>query len=169
MTKKNSRCPPGGMLRGALICTSLRLPCPLCPGLCFCFFWAGTSIFIPSRLLSLCLSFFCCWMYRKTARPTQQEVLPLEKKRKKSQQDKERLIVLRYVKASTVLGFQPLDWMENPERRLTMDLMGEGYFRTEALSARRVREYPVESVCGLGFRVARLRGRGRGSINCVSR
>lgn len=82
---------------------------------------------------------FVVAFFRKPMRPTQQEPSPLDKNRKPFEQDKERLIVLRYVKTSTVLGFQPLDWMENPERCLTMDLMSEGHFRTEALSAKRVR------------------------------
>lgn len=73
-------------------------------------------------------------MYRKIVLTT-----PELKSSKSFEHDKERLIVLRYVKTSNILGFQPLDWMENPERRLTMDLMSEGQFRTEALSVKRVR------------------------------
>ena len=92
----------------------------------------------PQALQFLYPDFVFVHIYRKVMH-TSQELLPLDRNSKSFERDKERLIVLRYVKTSTILGFQPLDWMENPERRLTMDLMSEGQFRTEALSAKRVR------------------------------
>lgn len=63
-------------------------------------------------------------------------------------EDKDRFLVLHYVKTCTVNGFQPFDWMEDAERRLTMDLMNDGHFRMEMLKATRVRrmvlpQYPV--------------------------
>ena len=48
--------------------------------------------------------------------------------------------MLHYVKTNTVLGLQPFNWMENAERRLTMDLINDGHFRIEMLNATRVRK-----------------------------
>lgn len=69
------------------------------------------------------------------------------------EEDKVRFLVLHYVKTSTVLGFQPLDWMEHAERRLSMDLMNDAHFRAEMLQATRVRiflpQYPMRVVVSI--------------------
>lgn len=61
-------------------------------------------------------------------------------------EDKDRFLVLHYVKTCTVNGFQPFDWMEDAERRLTMDLMNDGHFRMEKLKAMRVRRVVLRRV-----------------------
>lgn len=67
------------------------------------------------------------------------DVLAREANMQSFKEDKDRFLVLHYVKTNTILGFQSFDWMEEAERRLTMDLMNHGHFRMEMLNSARVR------------------------------
>ncbi|CAM9375153.1 unnamed protein product [Discosporangium mesarthrocarpum] len=79
-------------------------------------------------------------------RADKQDTLSQLRASKAFRDDRHRFLTLHYTKTHNVLGFQPFDFLEDKERRNTLELLGsaDNPFKTEMLSAKGLKKAVVE-------------------------